>query len=197
VGNRQVRIRVDSTTRSRAGWPRLLVALLGGVFGILFSCCLGVAALSLLETASEATPVTSPPTEYGIEAIVEEYYINDVFEGGAAGSDLPEFVAGGHVDVRPGGLIDFAVQLTVGPLRPLLRGTVALQVTEAGELKVTLETLEAGRLSVASLVPDRALDPLNEQINRELIEQTTAMGVRLLAITSDETTLHLYLVSAR
>lgn len=195
--NRQVKVRVRSTAQPRSKWPRVLVGLLGAVLGILFSCCLGVVALSFLDTGSDVTPNTSPPAEYDVEAIVEEYYINDVFTQGGAGSQIPEFVSAGYVDVRPGGLIDFAVELAVGPLHPLFRGTVALEVTEAGELRVTLTELEVGRLSVASLVPDRVLDSLNEQVNRELVERTTAMGVRLLDVTSDETSLHLYLVSAQ
>jgi hypothetical protein len=60
-----------------------------------------------------------------------------------------------------------------------------------------LRELEVGRLSVAHLVPDRLLTSLNEQVNRELVERTSAMGVRLLGVASDETTLRLYLVSGR
>jgi hypothetical protein len=174
-----------------------LVGLLGGVFGVLFSCCLGVAALSFLDAEPEPAPITSPPAEYDVEAIVEERYINDVFSEGAAGSQMPEYVAAGHVDVRPGGLVDFTVQLSVGPLSPLIYGTAALHVTDTGELNVTLERLEVGRLSLASLIPDDLLAPVNEEANRELVERTETMGVRLLDITSDETALHLYLVSRR
>jgi hypothetical protein len=162
---------------------------------MLFSCCLGVTALSFLDTAPELTAVTSPPREYDIEVIVEEHYINRLLAEGTAGSQVPDFLAAGHVDVRSGGLIDFAVQLTVGPLRPLIRGTVALHVTEVGQLEVMLRKLEAGRLSLAPLVPDGPLASANEEINEQLIERTTDMGVRLLGVTSDETTLHLYLVS--
>jgi hypothetical protein len=175
----------------------LLAGVLGCVFGILFSCCLGVAVLSLLDTAPAVTPVTSPPTEYDIEAIVEERYINDLLAEDTAGSQVPEFLVAGRVDVRPGGLIDFAVQLAAGPFRPLLHGTVALHVTEAGQLEVGLKALEAGRLSLATIVPDRLLARVNEEINEQLTERTTTLGVRLLGITSDETTLHVYLVSGR
>lgn len=195
--NGPVKVRIKSTARSRSGWERVLVGLLGGVLGILFSCCLGIAALSLLDTPPEATSVASPPVAYDIEAIVEERYINRALAEGAAGSQVPDYLAAGHVNVRPGGLMDFAVQLGLGPLHPVLRGTVALQVTELGELQVTLKELEVGRLSLAPLVPDRLLTTVNDEINRQLAERTTGMGVRLLGLSSDETTLHLYLVSAR
>lgn len=195
--NRPVRVRIRSTGRTRPGWEPVLVGLLGGVLGILFSCCLGIAALSLMDTSPEVTPAPSPPVQYDIEAIVEERYINRALTEGAAGSQIPDYVATGHVNVRPDGLMDFAVKLAVGPLRPVVRGTAALRVTKGGELEVTLKELEVGRLSLVALVPDRLLATMNDEVNRQLVERTTDMGVRLVGIASDETTLRLYLSSAR
>ena len=174
---------------------RVLGGLLGGILGMLFSCCLGIAALSILGISPTVAP-TSPPPVYDIEAIVEEDYINRIVSESAAGFSTPVPLAASHVDVRPGGQVDFAAQVRLGPLRPVVHATAALRASAAGEFEVVLIEARIGYLPLTALVPADLIATMNETINQQLAERTGETNVRVAGITSDETTLHLYLVSA-
>lgn len=162
---------------------------------MLFSCGLGMGALVLLGGTPTVT-VPSPPPAYDIEAIIEEDYINRTIMESVAGFPTPLPLIAGHLDVRPGGQGDFAVQVEAGPLHPVFRGTVALRATEAGKLEVTLVEVRAGYVPVTAFVPAGLLTAMNQAINQQLTERVGATGVQLAGVTSDETSLHFYLVSA-
>ena len=173
---------------------RVLGCLLGGILGMLLSCCLAVALLLL---PGDDVPISgsSPPAEYDIEAIIEEDYVNRTFLESAASLPQPVPLTGGSLDVHPGGRAVFAVQSEIGPLHPVFEGSVVLRATEAGELEVVLSEVRVGRLPVTMFVPDHLLDDVNRDVNRQLKERTGSTDVRLVAVTSDETTLHFFLVS--
>jgi hypothetical protein len=177
---------------------RALGCLLGGILGLLLTVCLGIGGLLLLEDGGTATvPPAAPPPTYDIEAVIEEDYVNRTMLETTGDIPTPFPVLAGHMDVQPGGFGDFVVQVQIGPLRPIVRGTVALRATEAGQLQVTLTQVQMGALPVTSLVPAGTLDPVNESINRQLTERTGAADVRLIGVASDETTLRFYLIGER
>jgi len=181
--------------RSSRKTDRTLGCLLGGVAGMLFSCVLGVSALVLLGSTPTVTALPPPPA-YDIEAIVEEDYINRTIMESVADFPTPLPLVAGHLDVRPGGQGHFAVQMEAGPLRPVFHGTVALRATEAGGLEVMLVEVRAGHVPVTAFVPAGLLTAVNQAINQQLTERVGATGVQLAGVTSDETSLHFYLVSA-
>lgn len=182
-------------TRSSQKSDRVLGCLLGGALGMLFSCCLGIAALAL-GGSPPTIPAAPPPPAYDIEAIVEEDYINRTFLESAAGLPTPLPLVAGHLDVHPGGQADFATQVALGPLRPVFRGTVALRATPAGELRVDLIEVRAGSVPVTALVPASLARAINQAVNQQVAERAGAAGVRVIGVTSDETTLRFYLASA-
>ena len=171
---------------------RALGCLLGGTLGMLLTCC---AALGLLAWAGDTEPVSGPPapTAYDIEAIIEEDYINRTFLESTASLPQPVPLTAGHLNIRPGANADFAVQSQIGPLEPVFRGSVRFRATEFGELEISLNQVRVGLLPVTVFVPRQLLEEINRDVNRQLSERTGATDVRLIGVTSDETTLRFYL----
>jgi hypothetical protein len=163
---------------------------------MLVSFCLGISVLTLSGASPQAPSPSTPPQDYDIEAIIEEDYLNRTFLESAARTPQPLPLVDGHLDVRPGGLADFAVKTDAGFVRPVFRGVIALRATETGGLDVELLQIRAGPIPLTAFVPGDLLDAIDEDVNRQLIERTGAADVRLIGVTSDETTLHFYLVSA-
>ena len=174
---------------------RTLGCLLGGVFGLLVTLCLGIGLLAL--NGGDGTPPEAPPAPatYDVEAVIEEAYVNRTFMESSATMPQPVPLTAGHLDIRPGALADFAVQAEVGPLHPIFRGTVSFRATDGGDLRVALERVEVGRLPVTGFVPAGMLDDVNQDVNRQLEERAGSTGLRLVGVTSDETTLRFYLAS--
>ncbi len=171
---------------------RALGCLLGGILGMLVTCC---AALGLLIWAGDTAPVTGPPPPavYDIEAIVEEHYINRTFLESTADLPQPVPLTAGHLDIRPGANADFAVQSQIGPLEPVFHGSVRFRATDLGELEISLNEVRVGLLPVTVFVPRHLLQEINRDVNRQLSERTGPTDVRLIGVTSDETTLRFYL----
>jgi hypothetical protein len=174
---------------------RALGCLLGGIFGMLATCCLAIGVLMLPEDAA-SIPDSVPPSMYDIEAIVEEDYVNRTFLDSAAGLPQPVPLVAGHLDLHTGGWAEFAVQAEMGPLQPVFHGTIALRATETGELDISLARVRVGSISVTRFVPADMLAAINRDVNRQLAERTGDSKVRLIGVSSDETTLRFYLVPA-
>ncbi|MGD8966855.1 MAG: hypothetical protein PVI07_05050 [Anaerolineae bacterium] len=186
----------DAARLGSAVSDRTLGCLLGGIVGMLLSCCLGIGLLMVSGPPPEAATASPPPSAYDVEAIIEEGYINRTFLKSAASIPQPLPLIAGHLDIHPGGQADFAVQTDAGPVQPVFRGTITLRATEDGELDVTLVQVRAGHIPLTKFVPSNLLDAIDEDVNRQLAERTRATDVRLIGVTSDETTLHFYLLSA-
>lgn len=175
---------------------RTLGCLLGGIVGMLLTLCVGIAMVAL-SPAQDAPPEGPPaPASYDVEAVIEEDYINRTFLEAAATMPQPVPLTEGNLDLRPGGRGDFAVRAEVGPLRPVIRGTVLFRATADGDLQVILHAVRVGRLPVTGLVPEGVLEDVNEDVNRQLEERAGGAGLRLVGVTSDDTTLRIYLSSA-
>jgi hypothetical protein len=159
---------------------------------MLFTCCLGIAALFLLES-TPTVPSSEPPVGYEIEAIVEEDYINRALLQSTAGLPIPVPFVAGHLDIQPGGQADFVQQVELGPVRPAFHGTVALRATPAGELEIILIEVRAGYVPVTPFVPPDLLTAVHQSINQQLTERLGTTGVQLVGVSSDETTLRFYL----
>jgi hypothetical protein len=192
----KVHVKRGTTRRGLAVSDRTLGCLLGGIVGMLLSCCLGIGVLMLSGAPPEAATALPPPSAYDIEAIIEEDYINRTFLESAASIPQPLPLIAGHFDLHPAGRADFAVQADGGPVKPVFRGVVTLRVTESGAIDVDLVQVRAGPIPLTMFVPSDLLDAIDQDVNRQVAERTSVADVRLVGVTSDETKLHFYLISA-
>ncbi len=181
-------------TRSQPKTDRLLGLLVGTLVGLMFGCCLGGALL--LFSGSEKSPsaaASQPPASYDLEVVVEEDYINRIMVESAG--EMPSSVAleAGHLDVRPGGLADFAVQIDAGPVHPVFDGTLQFAATDTGELELRIASVRAGYLPVTAFVPASATEEINRSINLLFSERAGSFNLRVAGVTSDDTSLHFYL----
>jgi hypothetical protein len=184
-------------TQLVSGIPdRTLGCLLGSIVGMLFSCCAVMGLLMVSGAPPKATTAPPPPSAYDIEAIIEEDYVNRTFLESASSIPQPLPLIAGELDIHPGGQADFAVRADAGPVQPVFRGTIALRATESGGLDVALVQVRAGHIPLTVFVPGDLLDAIDQDVNRQLEERTGATDVQLIGVTSDETSLHFYLVSS-
>ncbi len=176
---------------ARRPWLMVFFGLLvGGFCGVAG----GAIALLLLDAAPAQLPATRPAEAYDIEAVVEEAYIRRVMVQTADEMVGGVSLTGGTIDLRPGGLADFAVGLRVGPLTPVVEGSVGFRATDDGaSVEVLLLDARMGRLQLTRLIPNSVLDGVNADIRRLLVEKFGSQGLRVLEVRSDDTTLRLYL----
>lgn len=172
---------------------RLPMVLIGGLVGLVFTCCTG--GLFLLGGGSSSAPnvASQPPAQYDIEVIVEEDYINRTMVENAAGVVSAFPLVAGHLDIHPGGRADFVAQVEIGPLRPVFKGTLAFQATDTGQLELRFSRVMAGYLPVTALVPAGQKRALNQALNRMIAERAGPFDLRIAGVASDETTLRFYL----
>jgi hypothetical protein len=170
----------------------LVMAFLGLLFGLFGGVAAGAGLLLLLDVAPARPPASPAAAGYDIAAIVEEDYINRVMVESANEIVGPISFAGGHMDLRPGALADFAVALQVGPLEPVMEGTVGFRVTDDGAgIEVVLLDAKVGRLRLTRLIPAGVLDDVNANIKRLIIDKVGSQGLRVVGVSSDDTTLRL------
>jgi hypothetical protein len=148
---------------------RLLILLIGGLVGMLLSCCLGTAILLLFNASPSDAPVLPPPS-YDVEAIVEEEYINRTMLDSADEVPSPLPLVAGHLDILSGGQAHFVSQMEVGPLRPVFEGTIRLQPSASGGIEVEFLEVRVGYLPVTPLVPASQTEAINAAINRMVEE---------------------------
>ena len=186
-------MRTNTPVKQRS--DRLLVVLIGALVGMFFTCCSGAAVLLLLGTTPAATP-TPPPPAYDVEAIVEEAYINRSMLGSADPIPSPLPLVAGRIDILPGGQVHFVAQMEAGPFHPVFEGTIRLQPSAAGGLELEFLSVRVGYLPVTPLIPASQVTELNAAINEMLEERAGAVDLQVVGVTSDETTLHIYLAVA-
>jgi len=183
-----------TTPTHRSQTDRLLSLLVGALAGLLFGCCVSAALLGLSSSSPSPAPASAvPPAAYDIEVIVEEDYINRTLTENSANVASSVPLAAGHLDLRPGGLADFVVQIEAGSLRPTFDGTVQFQATAEERLEVRFARVRAGYLPVTAFVPASQAVAVNESINRMLAERAGPLNLRVAGVASDDTTLRLYL----
>lgn len=190
---------MSMNTMSKPESDHVLGCLLGGIVGMLFSCCLGMGALMLFEGSDTVTapPSLPPPQDYDIEAVVEEAYINRIMLESPVEAPSPLPMVGGLLDLHPGGQADFAVQMEAGPLRPVFRGVLAFRATPAGEIEIDIVEIHVGYIPVTPFVPASQLTAVNLAINKMLIERAAATGtvLQVVGVQTDETRLRFYFVA--
>ena len=171
----------------------LVIVLAGCLLGLFCGGSAGaVMLLSLDSEPAELTPAV-PSTTYDIEAVVEEDYINRIMVESANEMSGPVSLMAGHMDLRPGALADFAVKLKVGPLQPVFEGTVGFRATDDGSsIEVLLLDVQMGRLRLNKLVPKGALDSINADIKRLLVDKIGSQGLQVLDVQTDDQTLRLH-----
>ncbi|MHB0875006.1 MAG: hypothetical protein ACYC5O_03055 [Anaerolineae bacterium] len=175
---------------------RLIVLLIGLIAGLLLCCsCIGV-YLALGDSAATPIEVAAPATT-AIQADLSEAYLNRMFLSNTASFNSPVPITGGQIDVQPGNRIAFAVDLDT-PLGAITAtGAVTITVRD-GLLDIHIEQVNLGRLPVTRLM--RLFRPtteaeINAEANRQLLERASQAKLGLEALTTDDTTLHVYLAS--
>lgn len=171
------------------------VPLVMVILGVLLGCLVGGGSgggLFLLLTGEPGTLETPTPAPvYDIEVVVEERYLNRIVLENA--DDIASPLTAGTLDLRPGNMADFTAQLRVGPLRPVVDGTVGFRRTARGSVEVLPLDVRLGRLRLNRLVPDGILDSVNADIERRLVDRIGSQGLQVLSVQSDDETLRLRL----
>lgn len=174
----------------RSWWVPWLYVLVGTLLGLFCGGSAGIALFLSPATGSEHTEISQPPADYAVRASVTEGYIARIMLDQTPEMGVP--LIAGDFSLRPGGRGDFAVTLELGPLRPVVRGAVALRATAEGRLHVDVINAHLGRLPIKPFIPSGTLATINESANDELLGRLGPTGLTLSALTSDETTLYLY-----
>ncbi|MGC9347864.1 MAG: hypothetical protein ACP5JG_06985 [Anaerolineae bacterium] len=179
--------------RGPALWLRnpLVMVAAGVLMGLCLGLILGTGVLLILDADPDRL---APPSisDYDIQAIVEEDYINRIMVESANEMSGPVSLTAGEMDIKPGAVADFDVELEIGPLHPVFEGTVGFRATDDGSsIEVLLLDAQVGRLRLNRLVPDGALDSINEDIKRLLVDKIGSKGLSVLYVESDDTTLRL------
>jgi hypothetical protein len=176
------------------------MAVLGVLVGFFGGLSIGAALLLLLGAGS--APATTVPTASAvgtaatadIEAVVDEVYINRIMVESANDMSGPVSLAAGKMDLRDGGVADFAVALKVGPLNPVFEGVVGFRATDDGSsIEVLLLDVQLGRLRLKRLVPKGVLADINADIKRMLVDKIGSQGLSVLEVRTDDSTLRLFL----
>ena len=177
---------------------RLIALLIGAIAGLLLSCsCIAL----FLATASsgDATVVeaTAPATLAPIQADLSEDFLNRTFLSNVATFGSPVPITAGRLDIMPGNRIAFTADLDT-PLGPLqATGTVTIAVQD-NLLDIGIESVTLGQLPVTQLMrlfrPNTEAE-INAIANRQLSERAGQAGLKLQAITTDDTQLHVYLTT--
>jgi hypothetical protein len=174
----------------------LLMALVGALAGCLGGVALGAVILLLLNTEPAKMPETSTAaaSTVDIEVVAEEYYINRIMVESANDMAGPVSLTAGTMDLRPGAVADFVVALKIGPVKPVIEGTVGFRATDDGSsIEVLLLDARFGRVCLNRLVPASALDDINAEIQRMLVDRVGSQGLSVLEVRSDDSTLRLHL----
>ncbi|MGC9357972.1 MAG: hypothetical protein ACP5GX_08900 [Anaerolineae bacterium] len=172
---------------------RLFMGILGGLLGLFVGLGMGLVLISVLEGDSEPVTWTPYADTHDIEAIVEEDYINRMMLEVADDLDGPISLEGGHLDLRPGAEGSFEIKLKIGPLEPVVEGVAHFRPTSSGSIAVDLSRVKIGKLVLTNLVPQLALDEMNKQIETLIVERVGSRGVKIIDLSSDDVSLHLYM----
>jgi hypothetical protein len=140
-------------------------------------------------------PALPPPTDYDIEAVIQEDYINRSMESSMSTLPSPLPIVAAHLDVRPGGQGEFTAKVRVGSFEPTIKGVAIMRATAAGQLQVQLADVRFGYVPVTIFVPQGPIDELNEAINVMMAERMGPLEARVIGVGGDETTLRFYLVA--
>lgn len=172
----------------------LFMALVGILLGLVVGFVLGVLALLLLDSGPAEMPPAPSATTYDIEAVVEEDYINWIMVQSANDMGGPVLLAAGKMDLRPGAVADFAVVPQLGPFKPVVEGIVGFIPNQDGSsIEVKLLDVSLGRLHLNRLVPSGALDGINADIKRLIVDKVGSVGLSVLAVGSDDDRLWIHL----
>lgn len=172
------------------------VALLIGLLAALLLSC-GCGALYLLAAPTAQVVEQSELADAYVRADVSEGYLNRSFTANAGMAPSPWPIRSGQVDVRPGNRLNFAAtaQSPVGPIT--FTGAVAITARD-GQLDIGIVSVNLGPLPVTPLM--RAFYPdiegrINAEANRLLLERAGEARLRLAAVTTSDTHLHLFLAA--
>jgi len=165
--------------------PGVLV-LIGVLAGVFVGLAGGWLLVNALEKTVAAEPLPALPS-YDIEVVVEESYVNRMMLGSNSA------LIGGSVDLQPGGVATFVVQLAAGPFKPVVHGEVAFRAADGGRMAVSLLRVKMGRLSLLRLVPGSMMEDINALVNDQLVGRVGSKGLEVVAVATDDTSLRLYL----
>jgi hypothetical protein len=174
---------------------RIVVLLIGLLAGLLL-CCLagGLTALS----GSEVEPLeVAAPADVGIQADLSEAYLNRMMLENRDSYPSPYPIEDGSLDLQPGNRIGFAVQIRTPAGKLNAVGTITL-IIEDGKLRLTVAEVRLGSVPVTFLMrlAQPALEArINAMANEQLLERTGRAKVKILAITTDDSRMHVFLAA--
>lgn len=174
------------------GWA---IALLGLGLGVTCAISTVIVTYLVLDTAPDPMPIPAQDGDqaWDLMVIIEESYLNRQLVEGAQNAPGALTIQDGRLDLRPGSMADAQIELQVGPLTPLVTGTVGFQVNEAGNsIELLLLDARLGYLCLNRIIPDHALDPVNKEIAELVANELGAHRLRVHHVDTDATTLRLY-----
>ena len=174
----------------------LFFALVGGRAGIVTGLLLGILGLTLFDAEAKRMETTALPATYDIEVVVEEDYINLIMVESAGEMEGGVPLVAGHLDLLPGETADFQARLCWGPFEPVVEGTIGFRTSSTGSIEVVLLEAQMGRLPLTGLVPKGALDDINADIEGQIVERVRSADMDLVGVSTDETSLRLFLESS-
>lgn len=170
----------------------LATVLLGLVFGLVLGAGLGAGLLRMISGEPRAFETPPVATEYAIEAVVEEAYINRILVDSANSMSGYALLANGHIDLVADGIGNYRVELQLGPLRPVVEGRVGFRPTHDGDsIELVLLDARMGRLQLVSVLPSAILDRANASIDQLIVDRLGAHGLKVIGLQSGEDTLRL------
>ncbi len=174
----------------------LWFALAGSLAGLFAGLTLGVLLLALLDAPAITMAPSQPPERYDVHVSVEEHYINRIMVEGSGDVTRGVRLVAGHLDLRTGELVDFQTQIKLGPLEPVVVGTLGFRVSASHSLEIVLLEAKMGRLNLTRLVPQQALEGVNRDIERQILDRVGSTGMQLFHVSTEDDALHLYLRAA-
>ena len=170
--------------------------LVGSVFVGLFLGLLLSGAMLLILDADPAEFSTTEIQPGGIEVSITEDYINQIMKDNVPDVPGPVSLQTMHIDLQPDQRATFKAQLNVGPLEPVVEGSVGFRASAAGALTVKLLDAKIGPLSLRRLVPDVLMDRVNTILEEEIMDRVGSIGLRIVGMDSDTAHLYIYLDSS-
>jgi len=176
---------------------RVIVLLISLIAGLLL-CCLGGSLLTLTGSVPAAIDA-SAPADADIQADLSEAYLNRLFLENADTYPSPLPLEGGYLDIQPGNRIGFVAQVGSPAGKLTAKGTITIAV-EDGALRIRLAEVRLGSMPVTTMM--RLFQPaleanINALANRQLLERTGQAKVTLLAITTDDDEMHVFLAAKK
>jgi|GEM_PF-4073590 len=166
--------------------------LIGGLLlGFFLGLLLSGAMLLILDTKPKEVEISG--RKGSVEINIAEDYFNQVINDNLPSLPGPFSLQTTHLNLRTNGRAAFAARLKLGPLEPVVEGTLGFYASKAGALGVQLREVKVGRLALGRLVPKGLVDKVNAMLEEEILARIGSTGLHIVGIESDADRLTIYL----